>query len=463
MDSFYGNRFVRKRLVEFLGAESLEHATAVYLTHTDGFLFDRRELRPTSEIDWFLERGMDISRSLADLDSHLLHLDLEYVNFDSPVEAFVDPQRCFELQQPVVKVIESLLLEWGIQPLHLITGQGHHFVWRIGRGSEVAGRLGKLCPAPELIAPCMERVPARFRGTIGAGDQAVFAALSLLIEYVAHRIQQAAAPLTQVPVGLTAVHVGPAASGRREMISIDISEYGDPLHTRVIRMPFTNYRKPWMTGLVGDLGIAEFRSIPLHEMDFPQALQIRQAEAEVLDLARRACVRIPQQEEGTRRLLEEYQVSSLRRFHEDFYSAQHDARERWPHTYGRTPLAGLPVCIRHLLEFPNDLLLKPAGMQMVTRALLAEGWHPRHIAGLICSKFENPAFGWGNDWSDYEAATRADFYTRLFAGLYLTGLDRLVDFNCVSTGEKKFCFREHVDVCDLESLRQTLLSRHSHD
>lgn len=459
MDSFHIDGCVRKRFAEFLGGESLVNATAAYLTHTDGFLFDRRELRPPAELDWFLERDLDVSRSLADAESYLVHLDLEYVNFDSPAEAYLNPLRCFELQVPVVRVIETLLLGWGIRPLHVITGQGHHFVWRIGRRSVVAGRIGDLNPAPELTGLCMERLPAVLTGTVEAGDQVFFSALALLVEYMAHRIKELAVGVCCLPVELTAVHVGPSATGRREMISVDISEYGDPLHTRVIRMPFTKYRKPWVTGIELDEGIPGFRTIPLHEMDIRQALQVRQVDAEVLELAQRACVRIPREEEGTRCLLEEYLVSRLRRFHEYYYSTQHDPRERWPETYDRTPVTALPGCIEHLLDFPNDLLLKPAGMQMVTRGLLAQGWHPRHIAGLIRSKFETPAYGWGTDWSDYEAATRADFYTRLFACLHLTGLDRLVDFNCVSTREKNFCFRSQEGFCDLESMRQNLLSK----
>jgi hypothetical protein len=81
--------------------------------------------------------------------------------------------------------------------------------------------------------------------------------------------------------------------------------------------------------------------------------------------------------------------------------------------------------VEDLLLWPNDRLLKPAGIQLVTRVLLADGWHPRHIAGLIRSKFENPIFGWGVDWHDYEPSTRADFYTRLFAGLWATGVNIL--------------------------------------
>ncbi|MDZ4403590.1 hypothetical protein [Prosthecobacter sp.] len=462
MSALYRDGAVRQRLIEFLGGDSLDHATAVYLTHSDGFTFDRRELRPPAELDWFLERDLDIARSLADSQSCLLHLDVEYVNFDSPAEAFVDPWRCFDLQEPVVRVIESLLLEWGIRPLHLITGQGHHFVWRVSRESAVAARLRSLSPAPELTRRCMERLPPILTGHIGAGDQDLFASVALLIEFVAHSIKEKAASQCILPVEITAVHVGPCVTARREMISIDISEYGDPLHARMIRMPFTNYRKPWVTGLVSHFHLEEeipaMVSIPLHEMDFRQALKARQVDEDVLDLARRACVRIPLQEAGTERLLDHYLASRLRRFHEFYYSTQHDPQERWPETYDHTPLDVLPHCVRHLLEWPNDLLLKPAGMQLVTRCMLAQGWHPRHIAGLIRSKFENPAHAWGIRWDDYEAGTRADFYTRLFAGLHFTGLDRLVDFNCTSTQEKGFCHPPAEGFCELETSRTQLLS-----
>ncbi|MEO5713733.1 MAG: hypothetical protein ABIT37_09625 [Luteolibacter sp.] len=108
--------------------------------------------------------------------------------------------------------------------------------------------------------------------------------------------------------------------------------------------------------------------------------------------------------------------------------------------------------------FPNDRLLKPAGMQLITRALLAEGWHPRHIAGLIRSKFENPAHGWGVNWNEYEAGTRADFYVRLFAGLLATHVDELVDFNCMSTREKGFCPGPAAGGCGLTRYHDILLT-----
>jgi hypothetical protein len=462
MDHFYADPAVRERLLEFLGGNSLDQASAVYITKADGQPFDPRVLHLPSELNRLLDREEDVSRSLADKESLLLHLDLEYVNFDSPAEAYLDPLRAFELQEPVVHVIEALLLKWGVRPLHVITGQGHHFVWRIRRDTDLAGAIAALGPAPELAELCQQRVPMLLQGRIDLSMQQAFGGVGLLLEYVAHEVKSAASVLCEVPVEITAVHVGPGGSGAREMISVDISEYGDPLHTRMVRMPFTNYLKPGLNGMSEQLGLEgrspALRAIPLHEMDYRGALEVRKAEDRVRELAGRACVRIPEQSEGTRNLLNDYLASRLRHFHEHFYSTRHDPPESWAQTYGHMPLGLLPPCVRRVVEDPNDILLKPAGMQLLTRVLLAHDWHPRHIAGYIRSIFENPAHGWPLGWADYEAGTRADFYVRLFAGLYATGVDRLVDFNCVSTQEKGFCLRPPDAGACLDPLREQLLN-----
>jgi hypothetical protein len=103
------------------------------------------------------------------------------------------------------------------------------------------------------------------------------------------------------------------------------------------------------------------------------------------------------------------------------------------------------------------LLLKPAGIQHVVRMFLADGWHPRHIAGLIRSKYERN-FGWGDQWYLYDAATRADFYVRLFSGMMITGVDELVDFDCLSTQQKGYCGTAECNV-NLEGYRRRLFQR----
>lgn len=418
---------VRSRVIEFLGGRDLASTTAIYLARCDCPNPSRVERRPLDQLDQLLANGDGIARSLYDTHSVLVHLDLEYVNHDAPAAAFTDPWRAYRLQEPVVEKIEELLTQWGIRPLHLLTGQGHHFVWRFARGSDLERRLVHLVPSAQ-----------------GENGDQVFANLALIMEYFAHRIKETAEAGTAIPIEITATQVMPRETGHRELISIDISEYGDPLCSRTIRVPFTRYQKPWSSGIARHMGLEDQIGpcvcIPLHEMDVMQALKLRQDPADVMALARRCCMLIPDEGEGTARLLDDYLASHLRSFHRRFYEADHDPREVWPWTYGHTPLHELPACVRHVLLHPNDLLLKPSGMRLVTRCLLEHRWHPRHIAGLVRSKFEDPCHGWEDRWEGYSPSLRADFYVRLFSGQIATGLDRMSDFNCEAAKLEGFCW-----------------------
>jgi hypothetical protein len=270
---------------------------------------------------------------------------------------------------------------------------------------------------------------------------AAFAGLGMVMEYLSHQVLEAARTRCGVPIELTAVEVGPGIRGR-EIVSIDISEYGDPLSSRGIRMPFSAYLKPLQQRhLLGEPAVESLPPlfmIPLHEMDERQGLVVMRDPRQAADLARRASVAIPDQSDAMARLILAYDNSRLAQFHRAFSADEHDPCERWPETYDRTPLDPLPACVRILLQQPNDLLLKPGEVQHLVRTLTAFGWRPRHIAGLIRSKLERD-YGWGDAWHRRDPSMRADFYTRMFAGLIATGLDELIDFNCRSTIEKQYC------------------------
>jgi hypothetical protein len=436
---------VRQRIVEYLGGRRLRDATCAFLGRTDAENPAMFERQPPEALDRMLEEGGDLARSLEDRLSMLIHLDIEYVNFDDPSEAYLNAPRIFRLQEPLVETIEARLLDFGIRYLHLVTGQGHHFVWRIPRESAVARAISELavCTPPDATAPTVEPL---------------FPHIALMMEHFAHLVKKEAATRCSIPVEITALHVGAAASGMREMLSIDLSEYGDPLHSRMIRIPYTVYRKPWLSGLFDRMGIEdrvnEFFTLPLHEMGLTQMLKHRHQPAKIISLARRAGVNIPLQENGTARLMDSYLSSPLCRFHRSFYAIEQDHPSRWADGYDRTPLDTLPPCAARILAEPNDRLLKPSGIQLITRCLLALGWHPRHIAGLVRSKFANPCHGWGDRWREYDPATRAEFYVRLFAGQIATGLDTGVDFNCFSQQEKQFCWEPAG--CSLEPFREKL-------
>lgn len=473
LQPYYAAAPVRARLAEFFGGRSLADATAHYLLAYRSEESDasrRSELAgplPPHELPQCLDRGCDIARSLWDRTHLIAHLDIEYVNFDFPGEAYLNPWSTFRVQRPVIDAIQEILLEFGIVPLHLMTGRGHHFVWSIAQDSPVFHTLARLGRPPETLQQHY-REPHSPRGDFVESELGrAFAGLGLVMEHLAQLVKERAASHCIVPVQLTDIEVGEPGPDRpgREAISIDVSEYADPLHTRHIRAPFSVYLKPYRNrAAVGDHVVDRIPllfEIPLFEISEADAIEVMRDAEKVADLARRASVRIPDETRGTDALMSSYESSDLFDFHCWFYAQEQHPPCEWADTYDQTPVDQLPSCAREILQQPNDLLLKPAGMQHVVRVFMALGWHPRHIAGLIRSRYERD-YGWGQRWEFYDAQYRADSYTRLFAGLIATGRDQMVDLNCVSNREKGMCFEEECGH-NLADYRDALAARRDHE
>ena len=127
--------------------------------------------------------------------------------------------------------------------------------------------------------------------------------------------------------------------------------------------------------------------IPLQGIEWREGISAMRDPQLTAELAAHANTTIPDATRGTGKVLDDYRKSNLAKFHEWFYSQEQHPAELWPETYDRQPLEILPACARVALETPNDLLLRPAFIRRLVRVMLALGWHPRHIAGLICSKY----------------------------------------------------------------------------
>jgi hypothetical protein len=461
--SYYQNLDVRRRVSEFIGATRGEDPSCEFLTGSDNTASPPFERHATRALNSLLDGGFEICRSLWDGKALIADFDIEYVNFDNPAEAFVDAERVFGIQVPVEETIKRLLQEYGIEALHVLSGRGHHFVWRIEQGSNEFKKLSVLGHGPPSLWETEVQVHPPNGCAVPIELARAFAGLGLVMEFLAHRVKQIAALDTEIPVELTAVEVGPSEHGR-EMISIDISEYGDPLYSRAIRVPFSAYLKPWQQPWQFDVdalvNLPLLFVIPLQGIDWRQGISTMRDSRLTAELAGHSSIRIPDGTRGTEALLQDYSKSKLAEFHALFYSQNQHPWELWPETYDRQPLQILPACARVALEQPNDLLLRPAYIRRLVRVMLALGWHPRHIAGLICSKYRRD-FGW-TQFFNVDPATRADFYTRVFAGLFATGTDDLVDFNCVSAQEQGTCTFSDCGF-DLLNFKKSALERRAHD
>ncbi len=460
---YYQDTDVRARIREFIGATTVHESSCEFLAASDENAAPPCKPYPPRALNALLASGFEISRSLWDHYALIADFDIEYVNFDDPAEAFVDPERVFAIQQPVAKTIEQLLREYGIKPLHVLSGRGHHFVWRIAQNSAVFKELAALGRGPPSLWECETEVHPPNTRPVPTQLARAFAGLGLAMEFLAHRVKEIAAPFTKIPVELTAVEVGPSEHDR-EMISIDISEYGDPLYSRMVRVPFSAYLKPWQQPWAFDANILSnlqpFFVVPLQGIGWHEGIAAMRDPQLTVKLAARASSEIPDATPATGKLLRAYEQSKLAKFHADFYSQEQHPPERWPETYDRQPLEILPACARIALEQPNDLLLRPAFIRRLVRVMLALGWHPRHIAGLICSKYRRD-FGW-TQFVNVDPATRADFYTRVFSGLFAVGTDDLVDFNCASAQEQGTCTFSDCGF-NLLNFKESALERRAHD
>ena len=139
------------------------------------------------------------------------------------------------------------------------------------------------------------------------------------------------------------------------------------------------------------------------------------------------------------------------------YAETSTPREEWPVRFDPREWSNLPPCVTGALNAPNDRLLQPAHVQQVVRAFLSRGWPPRRIAALIQSRYAGD-FRWGDRWTRMHAPTKTEADVRMFSTLCFLGIDRLIDFNCVSAQEKGLC---PMTGCrhDLRADRHRLLER----
>jgi hypothetical protein len=435
-NSHYQQATVRQRMAEFLGQSPTHPPTAAYLVGADG----RGEFTapaPARALPHFLDGAFDIERSLWDRDLLLFDLDIEYQNFDAPALAWAEPERVFRLQEPVLAAAFGLLREHSITPLTLISGRGYHLVWAIRRSSLAFRRLTELGTVPTSLAERYALVRSPDGDRIDPALARAFAAQGRLVEYLAHRIRQAALPACPLPVQLTAIEVGRGAAGR-EIISLDLSEYGDPFHTRHLRIPFSLYLKPreprWRLDEAHLQRLLPIVAIPRGNLDPAAAAATARNPACLAGLASACQTRIPVFSRAMHRILDEYASSALGRWHHVF--SQRLATT--PPGAALDPVPGAPPCLEWLFAHPNDWLLKPAALQHVVRVLTALAWPPEAIARRLEAAYCQD-HAWGQTWVAMDPAWRAEFYTRLFAGMIATGADTLIDFNCVSHQEKGYC------------------------
>jgi hypothetical protein len=449
---YYRDPEVKERIAEYCGgsAQEPELCTAEYLVGYGESLIGTPAPEPylstpKAGFHYILDKGLDIFRSLWDRVHTLGVLDVEYYNIDYPGEVYLNQAGVFKKLEPVYHTILEVYARYGIQPLVLMTGQGYHFSFQIQSGTKTDLMLESFGNLIDSLQGKYEVELSKRHRKVSLRHGRSFDGMGRVMEFLAHEVVQAAAKNSRLPVMLTDVAVGRGGRGAREAISIDLSCFGDPIYMRDLRCAFSTHQKHkvqrYKVGESISRGTPVQVAIPRGNLSLEECFSLRRHFRRSADYAKKTYCFIPDFTVNFKKVIGEYQKSKLFRFHQWFNSEKQDPWTAWDKTYRAFDTRVLPPCVRHSLNIPNDHLLKPTNIQTLTRCLLALGWHPQHIAGLVRSKWEGN-YGWGaNRWTHFDAGSRSSFYVRLFAGLMADGTDQMIDHNCVSHLEKGYCWQ----------------------
>jgi hypothetical protein len=381
------------------------------------------------DLNRILAEGADVCRSLADRRGTLLQIDVDYVDPHDAGDAYQRPDPTFHCLEPVYLTLLELFGVYGIHPSVIVTGRGYHFTVRAPLGSPAHSALAGIAVLSNAIVG---------KGTPDGLDLATARLLALahegagrVLEHLAHCALHRLRGRTEVPVTLADL----PPEGRGPFICLDLTAYADPLFERYSRCAFSTNQKAGVQGAAPQRPFV--MALPRGEEPLAALLRCREDVLAAAVLAATAHATIPDVSDVSD-LVEDYRHGPVGRFHADFDRGPELDRVHWPFTYDSLGTSDLPACIAGPLEHPNPLLLRPGCLRTVAFGLWSMGWHPRSIAGLVRSRYEQD-HGWQPSFARYDAASRAQFYVRLFCAALVDGLDSGKDFTCKSQVLRGLC------------------------
>lgn len=389
---------------------------------------------PISELDNRLGQGPDIFRPLATRNGVLGVLDIEYYNWDKKTLFLPAEEKEFGMRDKIFReqlepIYQILSQTFGEECIIDTTWSGYHLLTEIWKHSSVYDLLFELgkswredgtprCLEKQLIAAYNEIHQDDLKRNQGTDldDGVVYQQFGRVLEFLSHQIVPQVQGKVSLPVTI--------CDSTEECLSLDLSQYADPVYMRIIRSVFSSWDKHnQIESLSQMVGKPPFLDVvrrygAYENSELGQVFSLAQDYGRAAEYNQQFSNGIPRAGKKTLALIEQYAQSKLYTFHQEFDKVEHDITDE------KYKLAkfdhALSWDIREMMEYPNPTLLQPRNLKRLTEELMSKGWHPKHIGGMLAGRYEAEGKGWDKKyWSKYNPRTRANFWARTYAALAL--------------------------------------------
>jgi len=389
---------------------------------------------PITELEVRLGQGPDIFRPLVDRHGVLGVFDIEYYNWDKKTLFLPDKEQEFGVRDKIFRrqlepIYQIISQTFGEECIIDTTWSGYHLltnIWKKSSVYELLFELGKSwrddgtprCLEKSLVTAYNEKIYDDLKRNSGTDlkDGVVYQQFGRVLEFLSHQIIQQAQEKVSLPVTI--------CDSTEECLSLDLSQYADPVYMRIIRSVFSSWDKHnQIESLSQIVGKPPFLDIvrkygSYENQDIKQVLHLAQDYERAVEYNQQFSNCIPLAGKKTLALIEQYAQSKLYSFHQEFDKTEHDATDE---NYKLAKFDhNLSWDTREMMEYPNPTLLQPRNLKRLTEELMSKGWHPKHIGGMLAGRYEAEGKGWDKRyWSKYKPRTRANFWARTYAALAL--------------------------------------------
>jgi len=390
---------------------------------------------PINSLDQLFYLGLDLFKPLREKQDKFLYItwDIEYFNredYSFLYKEYGENQKwIFAQMAPVFEYISSLLNSYGIRYLIDVTASGIHIWSKISTDARVFKEFAREGYLEESLIEKYNKVVAgdiKRQYPLPLSYGRAYNTAGKLIEYLTHKVIRAGKRITPLPVTISDSSQG-GETFAHSGISSDITQYAHPIYMRVLRLIGSMHQKVNMKFFEGAYPAIDILKVP--GISYSEILNIMWNPDVADEYFADKSGKVPVSDEGWLNLLNEYCTSTLRKWHKTFESLP----ERVQKTYS---IKDHPPCIiaNILSDNPRHAFLTPTNLQFIAEYMYEKGENLRAISRMVGELYSDPAYNWfdknthaGIDFEKYDAFTAANFWFRVYTGLYKEGLGRGLD------------------------------------